>query len=178
MFSEPAFKTYTDKDFFLSEEKKNEITAHLTPKQKTRALHWVALNETLNRGDFDGMDKFFHKDFTYGNPNRPDLGTYEQWKTSPVALYKTFPPSLYRTLAVTARSDDEVWVYCHHHGKQTGGPYMGQQPKGQEISVLWFSIVKFKDDKITSIYSIADVLGMFIAVGAIDPKMMPADPYK
>ena len=75
-------------------------------------------------------------------------------------------------------SDDEIWVYCHHHGKQTGGRYMGQEPRGQEINVEWFSTVHFKDDKIIRIFSIADVLGMFISVGAIDPKMLPTDPYK
>lgn len=153
--------------------------AHLTPKQQERVKFWMALQDTLNSGEFgDKMDAFFHPDMTYSNPNRPDLGTYKQWKTSPEALYKTFPPSHYVTVDATAKGDDEIWVYCHHYGKQTGGRYMGQDPKGQEINVLWYSTVKFKDDKIFSIYSIADVLGMFIQVGAIDPKLMPTDPYK
>jgi predicted ester cyclase len=164
--------------FILSEAKKNEICSHLTPIQKQRALIWMKLQETLNKGDFVAMDGFFDADFTYGNPSRPDLGSYASWKTSPVALYKTFPPCLYRTLAVTARSDDEIWVYCHHAGKQTGGNYMGVPPKGQEINVQWFSMVTFKGSKILRIFSIADVLGMFINVGVIDPKMMPVDPYK
>lgn len=165
-------------DFTLSEAKRNEITSHLSPAQKKRALHWMGLQATLNKGDFVGMDAFFDPEMTYGNPSRPDLGTYKQWKTSPVALFKTFPPCLYRTLSVTARSDDEIWVYCEHVGKQTGGNYMGVAPKGQEIHVEWFSIVTFRNDKILRIFSIADVFGMFIQVGAIDPKMMPVDPYK
>jgi len=165
--------------FKLTEDQIAKMTAHLTPKQAERARIWIALQETLNRGEFDGrMDAFFHPEFTYGNPSRPDLGSYASWKTSPVALYKTFPPSAYRTKAVTAASDDEIWVYCHHHGKQTGGRYMGQEPRGQEINVEWFSTVTFKDDKILRIFSIADVLGMFISVGAIDPSMLPTDPYK
>src|SRR3546814_14466824 len=65
----------------------------LTEGQKKMVKHWTDLQETLNRGDFDTMDQFFHKDFRYGNTNRPDLGTYEEWKTSPVALYKTFFPA-------------------------------------------------------------------------------------
>src|SRR5277367_6776336 len=165
-------------DFTLSEPTKNKITGHLTPAQKQRALTWMKLQETLNKGDFVAMDDFFDADFTYGNPSRPDLGTYAQWKTSPVALFKTFPPCLYRTLSVTARSDDEIWVYCEHVGKQTGGNYMGVPPTGQEIKVQWVSIFTFKGKKILRIFSIADVLGMFIGVGAIDPKMMPVDPYK
>ena len=63
-------------------------------------------------------------------------------------------------------------------GKQTGGNYMGQPPRGQEINVQWFSIVKFKDEKIIRIFSIADVLGMMISVGVIDPSVLPVDPYK
>jgi predicted ester cyclase len=164
--------------FTLSEAKKKEICAHLTPKQTERARAWMALQETLNRGDFAAMDGFFDTDFTYGNPNRPDLGSYKSWKTSPMELYKRFPPSAYRTMAVTARGDDEIWVYCQHYGKQTGGNYMGIAPQGQEINVQWFSIVTFRREKILRIFSIADVLGMMIAVGVIDPGKMPVDPYK
>jgi predicted ester cyclase len=164
--------------FTLSDAKKNEICSHLTPSQRERALTWMKLQETLNAGDFAAMDDFFDADFTYGNPSRPDLGSYASWKPSPVALYKTFPPSLYRTLGVTARGDDEIWVYCQHSGFQTGGNYMGIAPKGQEINVQWFSIVNFRGSKILRIFSIADVLGMFINVGVIDPKLLPVDPYK
>src|SRR3546814_17199962 len=52
----------------------------LTEGQKKMVKHWTDLQETLNRGDFDTLDQFFHKDFRYGNPNRPDLGNYEEWK--------------------------------------------------------------------------------------------------
>ncbi|MDB6060739.1 MAG: hypothetical protein JWM78_842 [Verrucomicrobiaceae bacterium] len=166
-------------DFTLSETKKAEVCAHLTSRQAQRARAWIALQETLNRGEFDErMDNFFDPNFTYGNPSRPDLGSYASWKTSPATLYKVFPPSAYRTLAVTARGDDEIWVYCHHHGKQTGGRYMGVEPQGQEINVEWFSIVTFNGEKILRIFSIADVLGMFISVGAIDKSKLPVDPYK
>ena len=133
-----------ESDFALTEAQKNEICRHLTSKQKQRALTWMKLQETLNKGDFVAMDSFFDADFTYGNPSRPDLGSYASWKPSPVPLYKTFPPSLYRTLAVTARGDDEIWVYCHHAGKQTGGNYMGVAPKGQEINVQWLPVVPYK----------------------------------
>lgn len=164
--------------YTLSEAQKKEICAPLTPRQAERVHTWISLQETLNRGDFDAMDRFFHPDFTYGNPNRPDLGSYKSWKTSPMELYKRFPPSAYRTIAATARSDDEIWVYCQHHGKQTGGNYMGVAPRGQEINVEWFSIITFWGEKILRIFSIADVLGMMIAVGVIDPSKMPVDPYK
>jgi predicted ester cyclase len=164
-------------DFTLSPAKRAEITAGLTPKQVRMVNHWMDMHEVLNRGDWDTMDSFFHPDMTYSNPNRPDLGPYKQWKTSPQGLYKTFPPSVYRTLKAWGRGDDEICVLCHHHGKQTGGPYMGVPPKGQEINVYWFSWLKFKDDKIIHIYSIADVLTMLINVGAIDFKQ-PTDPYK
>jgi predicted ester cyclase len=164
--------------FTLSEAKKKEICAHLTPKQTERAHTWMTLQETLNRGDFAAMDGFFDADFSYGNPNRPDLGSYKSWKTSPMELYKRFPPSAYRTMAVTARSDDEIWVYCQHYGKHTGGNYMGVAPQGKEINVQWFSIVTFRGEKILRIFSIADVLGMMISVGVIDPGKMPIDPYK
>jgi len=164
--------------FSLSEARKREICAPLTAKQAQRVRTWIALQETLNRGDFEAMDAFFHADFTYGNPSRPDLGSYQSWKSSPMELYRRFPPSAYRTISATARSDDEIWVYCHHYGKLTGGNYMGIAPAGQEINVHWFSIVNFRDERILRIFSIADVLGMLISVGVIDPGKLPVDPYK
>src|SRR5277367_3430362 len=164
--------------FVLSDAKKNEICGHLTPIQKQRALTWMKLQETLNRGDFAAMDGFFDADFTYGNPSRPDLGSYASWKTSPEQLYKRFPPSHYRILDALAKGDDEIWVHCHHVGALTGGRYMGVEPKGQEISVEWFSTIKFKEGLILRIFSIADVLGMLISVGVVDASKMPVDPYK
>ena len=75
------------------------------------------------------------------------------------------------------RGDDEICVLCHHHGKQTGGNYMGVPPKGQEINVVWFSWLRFAGDKIVHIYSISDVLTMLQDIGVIDYKQ-PVDPYK
>ena len=149
----------------------------LTDKQKKMVKHWTDLQETLNAGDFDAMDRFFHPDFRYGNPNRPDLGTYEQWKTSPVALYKTFFPAAYKTIDAVGKGDDEIWIYATHYCKHVGGPYMGVQPTGNEFQVNWFSIVKFRDEKIISIFSISDVLSMLKDIGVIDVPQ-PVDPYK
>jgi hypothetical protein len=169
---------FTEADFVLPKEKRAEITKGLTERQAFMVNQWMDLHEVINRGDWDGMDAFFDTEkMTYDNPNRPDLGTYWSWKTSPQGLYKTFPPSIYRTLKAWGRGDDEICVLCHHHGKQTGGPYMGVPPKGQVINVLWFSWLKFEGDKIVHIYSISDVLSMFIDIGIIDAPQ-PVDPYK
>ncbi|MPS67282.1 MAG: hypothetical protein E2586_02130 [Novosphingobium sp.] len=149
----------------------------LTDAQKKMVKHWTDLQETLNAGDFEGMDRFFHSDFRYGNPNRPDLGTYDEWKTSPVALYKTFFPAAYKTIDAVGKSDDEIWIYATHYCKHVGGPYMGVQPTGNEFQVNWFSIVKFRDEKIISIFSISDVLSMLKDIGVIDVPQ-PVDPYK
>lgn len=156
-----------------------DTLTHLTEKQKSHVRIWMKLQDTLNAGKFGAeMDAFFHPQMTYGNPSRPDLGTYAQWKTSPEELYQRFPPSHYRTINATGIGDDEIWVYCHHTGKHEGGNYMGIAPTGNEINVEWFSTVTFKDGKIVRIFSIADVLSMLIQVGRIDPAALPVDPYK
>jgi hypothetical protein len=140
--------------------------------------HWMNLHEVLNRGDFAGMDAFFDTEkMTYDNPNRPDLGTFKNWKTSPQGLYKTFPPSLYRTVKAWGRGDDEICVLCNHQGEQTGGNYMGVPPRGQKIDVWWFSWLRFAGDKIVHIYSISDVLTMFKDIGIVEIPQ-PVDPYK
>jgi hypothetical protein len=173
-----ALAPFTLADFTLSKEKRAEITQGLTERQAFMANRWIDLQATLNRGDFAGMDQFFDTEkMTYDNPNRPDLAVYKIWKTSPQGLYKTFPPSAYRTLKVWGRGDDEICILGHHHGKQTGGPYMGVPAKGQELNVMWFSWIRFEGDKIVHIYSISDVLSMLIDIGVIDYKQ-PVDPYK
>src|SRR3546814_1264253 len=77
--------------------------------------------------------------------------------SSDVCSSDLFPPSIYRTLKAWGRGEDEICVLCHHHGKHTGGPYMGIQPTGNELNVVWFSWLKFRDGKIDHIYSISDV---------------------
>lgn len=173
-----ALAPFTDQDFVLSQVTRDEITSGLTPEQKTMVEHWMDLHEALNRGDWEGMDEFFNTDtMRYDNPNRPDLGTYQAWKTSPQGLYKTFPPSVYRTLKAWGSGDDEICVLCHHHGKHTGGPYMGVQPTGNELNVVWFSWLKFRNGKIDHIYSISDVLTMLKDLEVIEVPQ-PVDPYK
>lgn len=152
---------------------------HLTPSQQVKVRRWMDLQTLLNNGQFgDDMDAFFHPDFTYGNPSRPDLGSYASWKTSPMELYKRFPPAHYRTLSATALGDDEIWVHCHHTGRHTGGNYMGKTPTGNEFAIEWFSTVTFKEGLIIRIFSIADVLTLLIQLGIIDRGMLPVDPYK
>jgi hypothetical protein len=152
---------------------------YLTERQRDYAKTWMRLQDTLNRGLFGKeMDDFFHADFTYGNPSRPDLGSYASWKTSPMELYKRVPPSHYRTLAVAGKGEDEIWVHCHHTGKHTGGTYMGRKPEGNEFAIEWFSTVTFKDGKIIRIFSIADVLTLMIQLGVLDKKYLPIDPYR
>ena len=165
-------------NFVLSPEKRAEITAGLTERQRFMVTRWMDLHEVINRGDWDGMDAFFDTEkMTYDNPNRPDLGVYWQWKTSPQGLYKTFPPSVYRTVKAWGRGEDEICALCHHTGKHTGGPYMGKAPSGAEINVWWFSWLRFEGDKIVHIYSISDLLTEFKDLGLIDVPN-PVDPYK
>src|SRR5271167_313719 len=152
---------------------------HLTERQKANVRMWRDVLNTMNEGHFDQrLDRYFHAEATYGNPNRPDLGSYASWKTSPEQLYKRFPPSHYRIVDALAKGDDQIWVHCHHVGALTGGRYMGVEPKGQNISVEWFSTITFKEGLILRIFSIADALGMLIGVGVIDASKMPVDPYK
>jgi hypothetical protein len=156
-----------------------DTMTHLTDPQRTNVRIWMRLQDTLNRGQFgDEMDDYFHPQFTYGNPSRPDLGSYASWKTSPKELFKRFPPSHYRTLDAVGKGDQEIWVHCHHTGRHLGGNYMGRPPTGNEFAIEWFSTVRFKDGKIIRIFSIADVLTMLIRLEIIDAKLLPVDPYR
>lgn len=151
---------------------------NLSDRQKQMLQVWVDLQETLNRGEFDQMDQYFDTDkFSYGNPNRPDLGSFHEWKTSPVALYKTFFPAAYKTISAAGNGENELWIYATHFCKHVGGPYMGVQPTGNEFQVNWFSIIKFDGNKIVHIFSISDVLSMLIDIGVL-PERQPVDPYK
>lgn len=169
---------FTLEDFKLSPEKRAEICEGLTERQAFMTHQWMNIHDELNTGNFQALREYCATDkFTYGNPNRPDLGTFDEWASSPEGLYKTFPPCIYRTLKAWGNGEDEICVLCHHYGKQTGGPYMGVPAKGQEINVIWFSWLKFEGDKLVHIYSISDVLTMFKDIGIIEVPQ-PIDPYK
>ena len=55
---------------------------------------------------------------------------------------------------------------------------MGGQATGKEFRVNWFSILKYNDaGKISSIFSISDVLTMLTDIGVLEERQ-PIDPYK
>lgn len=169
---------FTLEDFNLSSAKRADITKGLTERQAFMANQWMNIHVELNKGNFQALREYCDTSiFTYDNPNRPDLGNFEQWSTSPEGLFKTFPPCLYRCLKAWGSGDDEICVLNHHYGKQETLPYMGVPAKGQEINVMWFSWLKFKGDKLIHIYSISDVLTMFMDIGIIQAPQ-PVDPYK
>lgn len=137
---------------------------------------WRALQETLNRGDFDAMDDFFHDDFEYSNPSRPDLKGYAGWKQSPMANYRIFNPSTYSVKRMVADGDD-VWALCNQTGTHSNSLYMGIEASGRSFDIDWVSIITFRDGKITKIVSIADVLGKFVQLGVINKDLTPVQPY-
>lgn len=139
-------------------------------------VRWRELQATLNRGDFDAMDDFFHPDFEYSNPSRPDLRGYEAWKQSPIANYRIFSPSEYRVNRMIADGDD-VWAWCSQSGTHSSSVYMGVEASGNTFDIDWFSIVSFKDGKITKIFSVADVLGKFVQLGVLGQDLRPIQPY-
>lgn len=168
---------YTLDDFKLSPEKRAEICKGLTERQTFMVNQWMNIHDELNKGNFQALREYCDTSkFTYDNPNRPDLGSFEEWSTSPEGLYRTFPPCVYRTLKAWGNGDNEVCVLCHHYGKQEKA-YMGVPAKGQEINVMWFSWLRFEGDKLVHIYSISDVLTMFMDIGIIDAPQ-PVDPYE
>lgn len=137
---------------------------------------WSALQAVLNRGDFDAMDDFFHPDFEYENPSRPDLRGYAAWKQSPMANYRIFKPSHYSVVRMVADGDD-VWALCRQTGTHSEGLYMGREASGKSFSIDWFSIISFRDGRITKIVSVADVLGKFMQLGVINRDLTPVNPY-
>lgn len=175
----PAGKQdFTLDDFNLSAAERAEICNGLTERQTFMVNQWMNIHVELNKGNFAALHDFVNTEkMTYDNPNRPDLGTFKEWSTSPQGLWDTFPPCVYRTMKAWGRGDDEICVLCHHYGKQEKLPYMGVPPSGQEINVMWFSWIKFEGDKIVHIYSISDVLTMLKDIGVIGAPQ-PVDPYK
>lgn len=169
---------FTLEDFNITEAKRAELTQGLTERQAFMANRWMDVLYASSEGRLDEFQFLFDTEkMTYANPNRPDMATFAVWSAGARELFKTFPPCVYRPLEIYARGDNEICTFNHHHGKHTGGPYMGVQPTGNELNVLWFSIIKFEGDKIVHIYSISDVLSMLIDLEVISAPQ-PVDPYK
>ena len=138
---------------------------------------WRSLMDVINKEDFGSMDQFFHDQFVYENPSRPDMKGFELWKQGASSLAKVFPPCKYTIRQITAEGDNFVWVLCHHYGIHKAR-YMGVEATGNEMQIEWVSIVEFKDAKILRIKSIADVLTQLIQIGLIDKAKLPVDPYR
>jgi hypothetical protein len=171
-------KEFTLEDFNLTTEDRARITAGLTERQAFMANQWMNIHVQLNKGNFSALHEYCDtENFTYDNPNRPDLGSFKEWSTSPQGLWDTFPPCVYRCMKAWGNGDDEICTLNHHYDKQEKLPYMGVPARGQEINVMWFSWLKFKGDKLVHIYSISDVLTMFMDIGIISAPQ-PVDPYK
>ena len=169
---------FTPEDFNMTSAKRADITEGLTERQTFMANRWMDVLGVVSEGRWEEFNTLFDTEkMTYSNPNRPDMGTFDVWSAGARELFKTFPPCIYRALKVWGRGDDEICTFNHHYGKHTGGPYMGVQPTGNELNVLWFSWLKFEGDKIVHIYSISDVLSMLIDLEVIDAPQ-PVDPYK
>jgi hypothetical protein len=169
---------FTLEDFDMTPAKRAEITHGLTERQTFLANRWMDMHAAASEGRWDAFEELFDTEkMTYSNPNRPDMASFAVWSAGARELRKTFPPCIYRALKIWGRGDDEICTFNHHYGKHTGGPYMGVQPTGNELNVLWFSWLKFEGDKIVHIYSISDVLTMLIDLEVISAPQ-PVDPYK
>src|SRR3546814_1057266 len=125
------------------------MTDQSTEKKNMHA--WKELQAILNKGDFEAMDQFFHPDFEYSNPSRPDLTGYAAWKQSPMASYRTFQPSHYSVVRMAADGDD-VWALCRQTGTHSDGQYMGLDASGRSFDIEWFSIISL-DRKSTRLNS-------------------------
>ncbi|MFA7554678.1 MAG: ester cyclase [Spongiibacteraceae bacterium] len=171
-------QTFSLDDFNLSDADRAGMCEGLTDRQTFMANQWMNIHVELNKGNFKALHEYCDtENFTYDNPNRPDLGSFAEWSESPEGLYNTFPPCVYRMMKVWGSGENEICTLNHHYGKQEKLPYMGVQAKGQEINVMWFSWLKFEGDKLVHIYSISDVLTMFMDIGIIEAPQ-PVDPYK
>ena len=132
-------ETFSLDDFTLSTEQRNEICNGLTERQSFMVNQWMNIHDQLNQGNFQALREYCDVDnFTYDNPNRPDLGSFEEWSTSPEGLHKTFPPCVYRCMKAWATGDDEICVLNHHYGKQDNEPYMGVPAKVRKSMLCGF----------------------------------------
>ena len=83
-------QTFSLDDFNLTDADRARMCEGLTERQAFMANQWMNIHKELNKGNFQALREYCDtENFTYDNPNRPDLGDFAEWSTSPQGLWDT-----------------------------------------------------------------------------------------
>ena len=129
-------------------------------EESNLALIHSWIDEVVNKGNMDIIDKLMHVDY-YGVG-----GTREEYKQD--ALRQSFPDGIH-TVEDIAADGNKVWVRYTIRGTYTGTPFFGIPVNGNKIEVTNVCIYHIKDGKIIKIWGIVDMLSFWQQLGVISP---------
>lgn len=132
-----------------------------TPKDVIRRL-----TETWNDRDREGwIETFAEEVIVHGDET--ERQSPEEMAAGEWGFFETFPDATATTEHLVAEEELVVvrWTVEGTHE----GEIRGIEPTGQEVEYEEWALYRVEDGAVTEMWSIADALGVFEQIGAVDP---------
>jgi len=128
-----------------------------------------AVNEAVNKGNLDAMDKVFAADYLHHRPPYPDMQGVEAYKQF-FADTRISYPDAHITIDELIIEGNTMAMRYTFTGTQTGtSPTTGAAPTGRQVTLTGCAIGRWEGDKVVESWEHADWLGLLQQLGVI-PK--------
>lgn len=139
--------------------------------EEDNKAHYRAFVDEINKGNIDGVDEFFHPDYTEhsappGAP--PGVETIKMV----FRMFRTAFPDVVFTVTDLVAEGDKVCTYVLGEGTNDG-PFMGVPATGKRCKWAAFGINRYVDGKIFEHWGLPDLMGLMTQLGAIPPPRGP-----
>ena len=133
--------------------------------EENKAIAHRIVEEFLNTGDLDAVDRFFATDFINHNPARGITNDREGIKHYIASLYTAFP-DLNTTIDDLIAEGDKVVCRVTTSGTHRGD-LEGIPPTGKRMSVTNITIFRIANGKVFERWNVSDQLGILQQLGVI-----------
>ena len=124
----------------------------------------LAIEDVMNKGNFDVMDELVHPNYVYRNPDEEVHGT-EALKAFLAGYHSAFP-DLRMAIDELIVADDIAVIFFTLTGTHEG-QFMGIPPTGKEMRVHGVVRSRFEDGRIVEEWEVLDQLAILTQLGVV-----------
>ncbi|MFJ5991713.1 alpha/beta hydrolase fold domain-containing protein [Lentzea sp. NPDC092896] len=154
-----------------------EVAAHRTtswinalldrvPRNDPAAVVHGFVNEVLNGGDIDAVDRFWHHDLKWHAGSIGDIKGIDDYRASLRAAVDGAFTGMHLTVHDTLVDGDTVVLRFTNSGTHNG-PFLGVEASGKHAAWDGIGIYAVRDGKIAEAWFGEDALGMLVQLGAV-----------
>lgn len=142
------------------------INAVLAPRTDPAAVVHGFVDEVLNGGDIDAVDRFWHHDLRWHAGSAGDLKGIDDYRASLRAAVGGAFTGMHLTVHDTLVDGDTVVLRFTNSGTHDGS-FLGVEASGKHAAWDGIGIYALRDGKIAEAWFGEDVLGMLVQLGAV-----------